>query len=65
MAAITSIPSAGDKIIEEHNKASDHSWRDMIEQMDKQQQAQNQQQQGKSQHKQSASSASKETSQES
>lgn len=31
MAAITSIPSAGDKIIEEHAHAGDHSWRDMIQ----------------------------------
>lgn len=31
MAAITSIPSAGDKLIEEHAHAGDHSWRDMIQ----------------------------------
>lgn len=30
MAAITSIPSAGDKLIEEQSHAGEHSWRDMI-----------------------------------
>lgn len=30
MAALTSIPSAGDKIIEEHSHASEHSWRDVL-----------------------------------
>lgn len=30
MAALTSIPSAGDKIIEQHSQASEHSWQDVI-----------------------------------
>ncbi|CAO1622216.1 unnamed protein product [Parajaminaea phylloscopi] len=30
MAALTSVPSAGDKIIEEHAHASEHSWKDVL-----------------------------------
>lgn len=30
MAAITQIPSAGDKIIQQHNDAAEHSWRDFV-----------------------------------
>lgn len=76
MAAITSIPSAGDKIIEEHNHASEHSWRDMIRQMDdKQEQKRGGSGSGSNKQQQSSSSsekkpessggASKETKQES
>ncbi|CAO1629797.1 unnamed protein product [Sympodiomycopsis kandeliae] len=69
MAAITSIPSAGDKIIEEHNHASDHSWKEMIGEMDKQQQQkqqqqQQQQQQGSNSKSNSKSSSPKETKKE-
>lgn len=31
MAAITQIPSAGDKILEERHHAADHSWRDFVD----------------------------------
>lgn len=30
MAAITQIPSAGDKILQEREHASDHSWKDFV-----------------------------------
>ncbi|KAJ1034703.1 uncharacterized protein UBRO_05954 [Ustilago bromivora] len=30
MAAITQIPSAGDKIIKQHKEAADHSWREFL-----------------------------------
>lgn len=30
MAAITQIPSAGDKILKERGEASEHSWRDFV-----------------------------------
>ncbi|KAJ1023129.1 hypothetical protein NDA16_003282 [Ustilago loliicola] len=32
MAAITQIPSAGDKIIKQHKEAADHSWREFVPQ---------------------------------
>lgn len=32
MAAITQIPSAGDKIIKAHKEAADHSWREFVPQ---------------------------------
>lgn len=32
MAAITQIPSAGDKIIRSHKEAADHSWREFVPQ---------------------------------
>lgn len=30
MAAITQIPSAGDKILEEREHAAEHSWKDFM-----------------------------------
>lgn len=32
MAAITQIPSAGDRIIKQHKEAADHSWREFVPQ---------------------------------
>lgn len=32
MAAITQIPSAGDRIIKQHKEANDHSWREFVPQ---------------------------------
>lgn len=70
MAAISSIPSAGDKILEEQHHASDHSWKDMIGELDDQDQDQQQKQkqqpkQQQKQKQQKPSQHSKETSQES
>lgn len=66
MAAITSIPSAGDKIIEEQSHAGEHSWRDMIGEQagsggDGQSREKGQGQQGGQQQQQAPKKAKKET----
>ncbi|EPQ31386.1 uncharacterized protein PFL1_00721 [Pseudozyma flocculosa PF-1] len=52
MAAITQIPSEGDKIIKQHKEATEHSWKDFVGEVDNDDGSSNEEKQQRQQQKQ-------------